>query len=391
MESESKSEHEPQPLNATKELHAHISGSIDPSSICDLIYQNDLHLQHRDRLNSITEPFGIRLADAITNNLFYAKENFSSVYTCPPNGENRFNEVMQRFNLTSSLLQLPGIKSDFGELVCKTFKEQGIEYVEWRVDPFSSTQNETADEALEKLSEYYSGMQKVDLDSRFILSLSRARYTNNSGGIDYVKLEFLNNQTEDLLRYKEDLPIIGIDVSNAEVVPLSVFKDVFDLGQSYGLGTVPHVGKGTNPTLEEGLDDVQTALSLPSNRLGHAIVAYSSLDDYLGRRDVRGDIYDRSRIERLKARQLETLQQIRENDVAIEVCPTSNLCAHLGLRTFDQHPIDRLAEMRIPFVICSDDPGIFGRSLQEETEGITQAKGLPKTQIIENANRRLLA
>lgn len=367
------------------DLHAHISGSIDANSLVDIIYQRRLHIEHREEINSLTQPLGFALADALIDNQMVAKENFALVYKCLPNGKNRFNEAMKRFALTSYLLRLPGIKSQVGESVCRTFREQRVTYIEWRVDPFSSTRYETAEEGLEKLSEYYSGMRKVDLDSRFVLSVSRKRYRNDKG-IDYKRIEFLVRQVQNLLESEKVLPIVGIDVSDAESVPVSGFGDMFALAQSHGLGVVPHVGECTHSSLEESLNDIETALCLGSRRLGHAIATYMPLDSYMGRQDSYGEVYDESRIERLKARQKEILQQIKEANVAVEVCPTSNLSAHLGLTHYKEHPVDRLVEMNIPFVVCTDDYGIFGRSLEEEIDGLVNAKGLDRSEILRNGD-----
>ena len=292
-------ENEPQPQSVGNDLHAHISGSISASSICDVIFQNGLHVDHKDKINSITQGFGLRLADAISDNLDTARREFTTVYACPPNGKNRFEEVMQRFSLTSFLLQLPGIKSQVGEAVCESSKSNGVSYVEWRVDPFSGTQRETAEEGFEKLSEYYSGMKKVDLNSRFILSVSKSRYRNKEG-VDQEKIEFLSEQVGKLLMLGQELPIAGLDVSGAESVPIFFFKPYFDLAKTHNLGIVPHVGEGTNPTLERSLDDVESALNFGAKRLGHAIVTYMPLDIYLNQKDQQGTKYNKERIKRLQ-------------------------------------------------------------------------------------------
>lgn len=384
--SRSKPDHEPQPFSVGGDLHAHISGSINDFSIYDLILQNGLNISHRDQINSITESFGLRLADTIENNPDQAKEQFALAYSCPPNGRNRFEEVMQRFNLTSFLLQLPGIKSQVGEVVAKDFKKNGVTYVEWRVDPFSGTQHESAEEGFEKLSEYYSGMKRVDLNSRFILSVSKSRY-RNSEGVDRKKIEFLREQVKKLLILGRELPIVGLDVSGAESVALSAFKPYFDLARVHSLGITPHVGEGTTPSLEEGLIDVETALDFQAKRLGHAIVTYMPLDNYLGREDGYGKTYDATRVRSLKEKQKEIVDRIRNARIPIEVCPTSNLSAHLGLRSYKEHPIDRLIELGISYVICSDDSGIFGRTLRQEINELARAKNLNVKQVIEESRK----
>lgn len=382
-ENPAKKENEPRVVG--KELHAHLSGSINTADICGIILQNNLHIRQRDRINSITQPFGIRLADEISTDPQQAKQNFSEAYICRPNGTNRFGEVMQRFSLTSFLLQFPEIRPQVAKAACEDFKGNGVTYVEWRVDPFSSTKNERAQDGYEKLSNFYSGMESVDLVSKFVLSFQRSRYRKSDGTADQVKIAFLAQELEQLLRLG-NLPIVGIDFSGDEVVPLMHFNEIFNLARAKGLEIVPHVGEGEATTLEDGFADIETALDVGAKRVGHAIVAYDNLDRYSGRNDRLGNLYDGQRIERLKARQEAIRDRLKRERVAIEVCPTSNLTAHLGLKSFEEHPIDKLIETEVSFVICSDDPGIFGTSLRQEIIDISKAKNLKPHQLIETAN-----
>lgn len=376
---------ENEPKIVGKEFHAHLSGSIKPSDICDIILRNNLHIQEKDKINSITQPFGVRLADEISADPEQAKQNFSDAYICRPNGANRFAEVMRRFSLTSLLLQYPAIRSQVAKVACEDFRRNGVTYVEWRIDPFSSTSNETAQEGYQKLLDFYSGMGSTDLVSKFVLSFQRSRYRKSDGTADQDKIAFLAKELEQLLRLGS-LPIVGIDFSGDEVVLLMHFNEIFNLARTKGLEIIPHVGEG-EASIEEGFSDIETALGVGAKRVGHAIVAYDNLDKYLGRNDRSGSLYDGRRIEKLKIRQRQILERLKRERVAVEVCPTSNLTAHLGLKSFDEHPIDTLIEAEVPFVVCSDDPGIFGTSLRQEIVGISKAKNLDPQQLIEIANR----
>ena len=383
---ENPAEKEKEPQIVGKELHAHLSGSVSPTDIFDIILQNNLHKMQKDRINSITNSFGIMLADEIEADPQKAKKNFSDAYICQPSGVNRFAEVMQRFNLTSFLLQAPEIRSQIAKAACEDFRRNGVNYVEWRIDPFSSTKNQSAQEGYEKLSDFYSGMLSIDLVSKFVLSLQRSRYRKTDGTPNQTKIAFLAQELEQLFRLGKDLPIVGVDFSGDEVVPLTHFNEIFDLARKKGLGIVPHVGEGGSP-IEEGFSDIETALDAGAKRLGHAIVAYDNLDKYLGGNDRVGNLYDHQRIEKLKARQKAIIGRVKKERVAIEVCPTSNLTAHLGLRSFEEHPINRLVEGKVPFVICSDDPGIFGTTLKREIMSISKAKNLNPWRLIATANR----
>ena len=60
----------------------------------------------------------------------------------------------------------------------------------------------------------------------------------------------------------------------------------------------------------------------------------------------------------------------------IEVCPTSNIRI-AGITENEHHPIRRFVEFGVPFVVGSDDPGIFDTTLAAEIEFAVAIAGLP--------------
>ena len=58
---------------------------------------------------------------------------------------------------------------------------------------------------------------------------------------------------------------------------------------------------------------------------------------------------------------------VREKNVPLEVCPTSNWLTS-AVPTTAAHPIRRLMDAGIPVTINSDDPGLFGIDLCHEYE-----------------------
>lgn len=369
------------------DLHAHLTGSITGENLFDIIYEEGLYKSSREKINLLTEPFGIRLADKIYEKGFDARQEFKMIYTCAPNGRKRFAEIMQRFLLINYILESdPLRKREIAEMVGKEMERLGVEYVEWRVDPFSATRDQTAEEGAEKLLEFYEGLKKSSIDSRFIIGLAKQRYSQDNK-TNHEMIRYAAEQTSKILDLYEDLPIVGLDAVNKEATPIRDLKPFFSLADTYGLGLSPHVGEGTSNSLEENLDTIVDALDLGAKRLGHAIVSYMSLDDYLGEKDAYGNVYNSERIERLKAKQRYVLSLIKESGAVIEVCPTSNMVAHLGIQDISQHPIDRLVENRIPFIVCSDDYGIFGSPLRDEIYKLSKAKHLDPIELERNAER----
>lgn len=82
-------------------------------------------------------------------------------------------------------------------------------------------------------------------------------------------------------------------------------------------------------------------------------------------------VYDHRRLHEVRARQRFAMHEVRRHAAVVEVCPTSNLRIG-GLRDPLHHPVRRFLEEGVPFVVASDDPGIFGTTLRAELDWVTR-------------------
>ena len=190
------------------------------------------------------------------------------------------------------------------------------------------------------------------------------------------------------------------------------------------LAILYHVGESfTDKSLESAVRWVHEAAELGAHRLGHAIALGISPDVY-GRharhesvaeridqlrydlrhqdglagvgvsldadairrklQDLRrlplGDLvsieYDEPRLRELHLRQRYAARCISGLGSVIEVCPTSNIRI-AGITENEHHPIRRFVEFGVPFVVGSDDPGIFDTTLAAEIDAASAIAGLP--------------
>ena len=86
-------------MDALRDLHAHITGSIDANAMFKLIEEAGLQCLDADKIDSLTAPFGIKLAQEMKKDLQKAKAKFKIVYPCSPDGTVKFDQIMQRFLL----------------------------------------------------------------------------------------------------------------------------------------------------------------------------------------------------------------------------------------------------------------------------------------------------
>jgi adenosine deaminase/aminodeoxyfutalosine deaminase len=114
--------------------------------------------------------------------------------------------------------------------------------------------------------------------------------------------------------------------------PAEWFTEAFDFARRSGLRLVAHAGESMGP------ESVWAALALGAERIGHGIAA---------------------------ARDPELMRHLRDRNVPLEVCPTSNVVTGVS-PSFDEHPLRILYEAGVPIVLNSDDPAMFGCTLTGE-------------------------
>ncbi|MEU3453625.1 adenosine deaminase [Micromonospora sp. NPDC006766] len=128
--------------------------------------------------------------------------------------------------------------------------------------------------------------------------------------------------------------LISFGLGGPEIgVPRPQFKPYFDRARAAGLRSVPHAGETTGPeTIWDALRE------LGAERIGHGISA--ALDP-------------------------ELLTHLAERQIALEICPTSNVRTR-AVATLDEHPLPQLVEAGLLVTINSDDPPMFGTTLNDE-------------------------
>jgi aminodeoxyfutalosine deaminase len=128
--------------------------------------------------------------------------------------------------------------------------------------------------------------------------------------------------------------LVGFGLGGPEIgVPRPQFRPHFDAARAAGLRSVPHAGETTGP--ETVWDAVRL---LGADRIGHGT---SSADDPA------------------------LLGHLAETGIVLEVCPTSNIATR-AVATLDEHPLRTFVDAGVTVTINSDDPPMFGTTLNDE-------------------------
>jgi len=130
-----------------------------------------------------------------------------------------------------------------------------------------------------------------------------------------------------------DRGVVAFGIGGSEVRgPAEWFTDVFAFAREAGLHLTAHAGEGTPAAA------VWAALALGAERIGHGIAAAS--DEGL-------------------------MRHLRERDIPLEICITSNLVTGV-VKRIEEHPVRRLFDAGVPIVLNTDDPAMFGCTLVGE-------------------------
>ena len=85
--------------------------------------------------------------------------------------------------------------------------------------------------------------------------------------------------------------------------------------------------------------------------------------------------YDAARLADVRARQAYAMARVRATGAVVEVCPTSNLRIG-GIADPLHHPVHRFLDAGVPFVVASDDPGIFDTTIRAELDWVAREAAL---------------
>jgi aminodeoxyfutalosine deaminase len=130
--------------------------------------------------------------------------------------------------------------------------------------------------------------------------------------------------------------LVGFGLGGPEIgVSRPQFKPHFDAARRVGLHSVPHAGETTGP--ETVWDSLRI---LGAERIGHG--TSSAQDPRL-------------------------LEHLAQRGIPLEVCPSSNVATR-AVASLDEHPIKAFHDAGVTITVNSDDPSMFGTSLNQEYE-----------------------
>jgi adenosine deaminase len=201
---------------------------------------------------------------------------------------------------------------------------QQVRYAEVTITPYSSVVRGIAAEAFCEALE--DARRTVERDHDITL-----RWCFDIPG--EAGLEAADVTLDVALRCRPD-GLVSFGLGGPEVgVPRPQFAAHFARARAAGLHSVPHAGESSGPqSIWDALDH------LGAERIGHGIAA---------------------------AQDPALMQALVARGIALEVCPTSNVCTR-SVPSLAEHPLPALVEAGVVVTINSDDPPMFATNLNNE-------------------------
>ena len=151
-------------------------------------------------------------------------------------------------------------------------------------------------------------------------------------------------------RYRSDGVVAFGLGGDEERGPARLFADVYRQARDCGLHTLAHAGETTGP---ESVRDAVELLNV--ERIGHGLAA---------------------------ARDPEVMALLRDRGIPLEGCPGSNVSIGL-LPEFRDYPLPSFLDAGVTMTLNSDDPALFGTSIEQEFAKAAAEFALSPVQTVE--------
>jgi aminodeoxyfutalosine deaminase len=219
------------------------------------------------------------------------------------------------------------------EIAREMATEQGLRYAELTCTPYTSVGPDAgldfAGMAIEGYTEAIESA-RVEAERDFGLVLRWIYDIPGEFGVEGADatLDYaLNHRPEGLVGFGLGGPEQGF--------PRPQFQPHFDQARAAGLHSVPHAGETTGP---QTVWDSLTLLG--AERIGHGTSSAQDPD---------------------------LLRHLAETGIPLEVCPSSNIATR-AVATLEEHPIRAFRDAGVTVTVNSDDPPMFGTTLNREYE-----------------------
>jgi adenosine deaminase len=320
-------------MEGLAELHTHLGGSVSSDILWTLAHEQGIALPVKDywdfdRLVTVSDPRGVPDLNAL-----------DAIY--------HWTELIQ----SSPLAVEVSVHAAIGG----AYRSQGITTLELRFNPMK--RNRGGERDLDHI--ILAAMRGLDR-----ASLEYPQVT--AGLILMMDRTFTARQNEVIVEKAirwASRGVVGVDIAgprpNGERYDYRQVQPMVETAREAGLGVTIHVGEEGGDTGREEIAEVLDVLR--PDRIGHGILAAG--DD-------------------------ELMRTLRDAEVVLEICPTSNLLTKALANEKAVHDVFRaFVENRVRFTIATDGPEMMRTHLRDELNLLLRIEALTPDELAE-ANAR---
>lgn len=234
------------------------------------------------------------------------------------------NDYLAKFDLPIQVMQTKENLERIALEFSKDLERDHVIYAEVRFAPLKHMKQGLSKE--EVVEAVLRGLKGGNVLINVILCCMRDdSFTNNCKVID------LANQ------YPE---VVAVDLAGAEAIyPTHTFGNLFAYAKEKNVPFTIHAGEA------DGYESIQSALSFGAKRIGHGVLALPYAD---------------------------LLREIKEKDVLLEVCPTSNIQTNI-YQDYSSHPIYSLYQRGVSVSINTDNRTVSAVTLSKEYQSLMKS------------------
>jgi adenosine deaminase len=419
------------PHRKLADLHTHLYGCIEAADFLEYLLPRDVdwsdYQSHFRRVYGAPAPIE-EILDRCRRRVAGSDADFSRLFVFGDDDAGNFDRFQAKYDMLNNggslsgfatgEVALPALIDEVGGFIHKIIARQyrhNVGYIEQRMNLGAKFTRDEARELVDAMLTTYADYEGSDIQPRLAISLARAN--------PWPDWEVVRDAALGPLSHL----LTGIDFCYLEEGhppknQARLFAEVRDFNRQHperALAILYHVGESfTDKSLESAIRWVHEAAELGAHRLGHAISLGVDPNQYgqhvrsesvaervdqlhydlrhregLAAFGVHIDVaaataelegisalpaehvlavdYDNRKLQEVRQRQNYAMACVRSLGAVIEVCPTSNRRIG-GITRPEHHPVRQFLANDAPFVIASDDPGIFGTTLADELAWVAE-------------------
>jgi len=222
------------------------------------------------------------------------------------------------------------------EAVAQNLARQNVKYTEMFYSPLPFLQQ---------------GLETRKLTEAICTGLSRVTQGDVALIMDFSRDSGVADAENNLGTVKElkTLGVIGVGLGGSEQkYPPELYTKIYEKARLMGFHATAHAGEAAGPESIWG-----AVRSLKVERIGHGTRA----------------IEDES-----------LMRYLAEKQIPLECCPLSNVCTGV-VKSIEAHPVKKLFDAGLLVTVNTDDPAMFGNSLEQEYQMLEERLGFSREEV----------